>query len=105
MDIIVNRFEQISDTKFIDVSKLKVRRVDKTPKVFGTYYVHHPINNSIQAEFLAYKKTTAGYILLPYKIVNSYCDASKDETYFYPDLAAASDFPYPFKCPVEAVRL
>lgn len=49
-------------------------------------------------------KTTAGYHLLPYKIVKPWCDFLNEDEYFYPEMAAVSDMEFPSPCPLPNVR-
>jgi hypothetical protein len=64
------------------------------------------LDNTYSAEIEAFVKQGGEYRMLPYKkSKRGVCDFYKDDTYFYPDLAAATDFPFPFECPVANVRL
>lgn len=103
-DVIVDRMEQLGSTKFVDASSLKVRRVDKDRQLFGKIIYKVSLDDSVTAEVLLYLKTTAGYVLMPYKISKPFCDFYNGDPYFYPELAAVSDYEVPCPCPFLNVR-
>lgn len=100
MDIILDRIEQFGPTEDADLFGLKVRKVGGERKLFGKWIYHRSFDDSYIAKVIAYKKTGAGWNLMPYKLEKPVCAFHNEETYYYQEFASVSDFDYPSPCPM-----
>lgn len=105
MELIIDRMKQHDDLTYVDITNWRIRRVGNERKIFGTQINKIPLGNDVTFELTASMKTGAGYFMLPYKLSKPICDLLANDTYFYPEWAAASDFEVPFTCPVVDVRI
>lgn len=104
MEIELQRTEQIGGDRdnFMDWSNYQVKKFNRTVRqLVGNMTYHVPVDNSYQLEGVIFAKQGGEYRRLPYRVpLNGYCDFMKDEPgYFYEELAAVSNLPYPFECP------
>lgn len=105
MEIEIQRVEQLSDGKLIDYSELKIKKVNKERKMVGNTTFHVDIDNEVIGSVLLFQKQGGEYRLMPYKMANKgICDFFNDDSIFYPEYSAVSDFPVPFPCPFKAGR-
>lgn len=65
VEIILDRIEQFGPTEDADLSGLKVRKVGGERKLFGKWIYHRSFDDSYIAKATAYKKTGAGWNLMP----------------------------------------
>jgi len=95
-------FKQVSETTYIDMTGLKVRRENKTRKIFGKIIYHSAFDNSHVVEMAAFKKQGGEYRLLPYKLApQNFCDFFNTPSFkpYFDELTETTDFPYPLPCP------
>lgn len=105
LEVQIQYLEQLDEPTYVDYSKLKVRKVNGTRKIFGNVTCHIPLDNTYLCEALVYIKQGGQYRLMPYKLPKKgVCDVHNEDKYFYPDLVAASDFPMPYPCPLPTVE-
>lgn len=95
--------KQLTDTKYGDVTGLKLRKIDGTRKLVGPWIYHFPINNSVIVHASMLQHTGAGYQVQPFKITKGFCDYHAMDLLDFQLLAANSDFPYPIPCPLPNV--
>lgn len=107
-EVEVRGFDQeIMNTKYFDVSGIKIRKApgSKLRKIFGNVSINVEVDNSFKTMIVAYVKQGGEYRRMPYKVANKgTCDFYNDDEYVYPELAAHSDLPLPFPCPLSPVR-
>lgn len=105
LEIDIQRIEQLSDKKYFDVSGLKIRKHNKTRKIYGNATLHIDLGNDVLPEIKAYKKSGGEYRLLPYKMPKTpFCEGINGDSYFYPEFAQTSSFPkQPVPCPMPKV--
>ena len=86
---------------------LKVKRVNKTTKgFFGTVAQLVVVDDTFLAGAVLSKKQGGEYRKLPYNFpLTKICDTLEKDIYVFPELAEASDMPYPLPCPVQPVKL
>lgn len=105
LELQIQKVEQVSNTSFVDYSTLKVKRVNRTRKLFGNLTYHLDMDNSYKESFKFYKKSGSGYQLLPYKLIEKpFCDFNRQDEFIYPDFAAALNLPEYMPCPLAKVR-
>lgn len=77
---------------FMDWSTIKVRKLNKTHHgLIGNLTHRVPLDNSYEGQLTIFIKQGGEYRKLPYRLPKkNYCDYIKDDTYFYPELAASS---------------
>lgn len=83
----------------------KVKKVNKTRSIFGSFFYHVPFGNDIKVEIKTLKKQGGEYRYLPYTLLpGPFCDILGSDKYLYPDIAKHSDFPEDIKsnCPLPA---
>lgn len=106
MEIDLQRVEQLNELTYVDYSKLFIRKVNRTRKMFGNVTVHVPLDNNDIAEVAFYVKQAGEYRLMPYRLPKKgICDFLKEDKYLYPELTEYSSFPLPAPCPYPAVSL
>lgn len=103
-EVEIQYIEQLDDKKFADISKLKVRKVDKIRRVYGQVEFKISLDNSNTVEIIAFKKQGGEYRRLPYRIPSGrFCDfyeeGSQGDVMFYQHMANLSTLPYPAPCP------
>lgn len=103
VEIILDRIEQFGPTEDVELSGLKVRKEDGVRKLFGKWVYHRSFDDSYIVKVAAYKKTGAGWNLLPYKLEKPVCTFYNEDTYYYKEFASFSDFEYPSPCPLPNV--
>lgn len=106
LEIDLQKIEQIGETKYLDCSALKIRKENKTRKVFGNLTLHHDLGNDVLVESQIFKKSGSGYQLMPYRLPKKpFCDAVNQGKYIYPEIAEMSSFPSPpISCPMPKVN-
>lgn len=108
LELDIQRFEQLSDAKYVDISGLKIRKHNKTRKVYGNVTMHFDwAGNEVLGEIRAFKKSGGEYRLLPYKLPRTpVCKALNEDIYFYPEMTEMSSFPKkPISCPQPKVNI
>jgi hypothetical protein len=85
IDIQFDRIDIIfQDEKFVDFSKLKVRKVNKTRALIGEFTYKIPMGNDIMIEGRLYKKQGGEYRLMPYRAPRKpYCEANIDDRKYF----------------------
>lgn len=64
------------------------------------------VDDTFLAGAILSKKQGGEYRMLPYNIpLTKMCDTLEKDIYIFPELAEASDMPYPISCPVQPVNL
>lgn len=102
----IQYFEQLHGTENFDCSSFKIRKQNKTRKVYGTVIMHMPLDNSVMVRFEAFKKQGGEYRKLPYRLPPMpQCETTKGNNTYYEDLSKVSDFPYPAPCPFPIVSV
>jgi len=99
---------QSSDTKYMDLTGVKIRKVNKTRKLFGQISYNQMFDDSVTLKFLLYKKQGGEYRLMPYKLApQPYCEfmASSMNKQFYEEMAEYSTYPVPARCPFGNVSI
>lgn len=106
IEIDIQKFDQRSGECLVDSTGLKIRKENKTRKIFGKVVILQDVGNDVIAEIKLFKKSGSGYQLLPYRIPpKPFCDTINKGSYLYPEIAAMSDFPeQPIPCPLPKVR-
>lgn len=67
--------KQIGDTEFIDATTLKLKKENKTKKVFGKMTFKQFFDNTHFIEATTYKQQGGEYRLMPYKLhPQPFCD-------------------------------
>lgn len=106
MEIEIQHIEQLGGHDHIDYSKLKVRKVNRTRLIFGNATHYFPVDNNVKVQILAFIKQGGEYRQMPYKIPEkNLCDFYNEDQYFYPQFAAATDYPLPYPCPLPPVNI
>jgi hypothetical protein len=104
LEIEVQTIEQLSDTKLIDYTGLKVRKSGGRRRIEGKGHIITEIDNTFIAKIVAYKKQGGGYRIMPYKLPEkAFCDFHSDDEFFYPEFAKYTDFTDPLTCPLPKV--
>jgi hypothetical protein len=99
-------FKQISGAEFIDMSELKVKKLNKTHRgLIGSFTVKSSeIDNSVKVKAKLLKKQGGEYRLMPYNLpMKNICDFFNEDIVIVPELAKYSDIPQPVSCPLPAV--
>lgn len=103
MDLDIQRTEQLNEPTYVDFTKVYLRKVNKTRKMFGNVTLNIPIDNTFYAYGQLFRKQGGEYRLMPFRIPKmALCDFVSDEKLYYPELCEYSDFEDPFKCPLQA---
>ena len=86
--------------------EVKVKKINKTTRgIFGTVVQHVEIDDTFLAGAFLSKKQGGEYRMLPYNFpLTKICDTLEKDIYVFPELAEASDMPYPLPCPVQPVN-
>lgn len=89
----------------INIGDLKVKKINRTTRgIFGTIIYHVSVDDSFLLEAIISIKQGGEYRRMPFKLAKKgCCSALQDDEIIYPDLAAASDFPEQFPCPLPKV--
>lgn len=103
VELILEKFDQVGTTDYVDVTTMKVRRNGKSRQLFGKLIYKQPINDSVQVKLSAYMKTGSGWNLLPYKIDKPACAFFSGDQYFYPEIVKKSNLPPKLPCPIPTV--
>lgn len=92
---------------FLDGSGIKVKKVNRTTRgLVGNITYHVPLDDSYFVESQFYKKQGGEYRLMPYKTPSTgFCNAVKNDIYFYPELVKFSNYPMPLPCPLTPVSI
>lgn len=101
----LQKFEQVeADIRFFDWSELKLKKENRTRKLFGQMKYFVPADNSFQVEMTSFTKQGGEYRKLPFRVARkNLCDFYQNSKNFYHELAAVSDLPMPFVCPLANV--
>lgn len=103
-DVEIQRFEQYSDTTYADYRSLKVRKNNKTRKLYGNITINKPFDNKFTVSMVTFTKQGGEYRMLPYKLPEKqFCDFFNEDDLFYPELTEYSDFTNPIRCPLPVV--
>lgn len=93
-------FKQISGEEFVDLTGLKVKKVNKERKVFGKVIFHQFFDDSVTLAVEAYVKQGGEYRLMPFKPqAQGVCSYTKHHKQYYDEVVEYSDFPDPAPCP------
>lgn len=104
MEIDLQRTEQLSEATYIDFTKIFIRKVNKTRKLFGNVTYHVSLDNNDITEVNSYVKQAGEYRLMSYRLPKKgWCDFIKGDPYLYQELTGSSSFPFPPPCPFPAV--
>jgi hypothetical protein len=112
----LNRFEvkleqvvQLSDTKFVDCTNLKVYEVlepsgkEKKSKIVGNITINQKLDESSRVVVKVFRKQASEYRLLPFSFEENLCDHFRDDVYYFKEFCRASWFSKPLRCPIEPV--
>ena len=89
---------------FLDWTKLKSKKVNKTRQMVGSLIYHTDIDNSYLIETAVFKKQGGEYRLMPYKLPKKgFCDFIASDELFVKDLVEYTNFTYPVPCPLVKV--
>lgn len=103
----MDRFEEIyANESYVDFSKLKVRRVNKTRAIIGEVEFKQLLGNDVLVDIKIYKKQGGEYRKMPYEILHQpFCDFYGNDIYIYHEVAKDSDLPADLKknCPLKPV--
>jgi hypothetical protein len=90
------------DKSIVDLTYLKIRKINKTRMIIGNITVNTPIDDSFIMGVLAFVKQGNEYRKMPYRIPpKKMCQFIKDDDYFYEELTQKSSLPMPAPCPFE----
>lgn len=96
------------DDSFADLTKLRVKRVDRVRCLTGPITFFKEITNDITCEVLLFKKQGGEYRQTPFKLPSKgFCDFYTNETYVVPEFKKyCADCPKQedHVCPWKAVR-
>ena len=103
MDLEVESMKQVFGDvdNFVDWTKLKTRRVNKTRQIVGSLMYHTEVDNSYLIETALFQKQGGEYRLTPYKMPKKrFCDFLAADEFFVDDLVKHSNFSDPITCPI-----
>lgn len=99
--------EQVESDKenCVDWSDLRVKKLNKTFRgIVGTTIFNVEFGNEFFLSGTAYVKQGGEYRMMPFKLPEiPFCDIVRDDFYYYDAIAAQSDLPQPFSCPMPKV--
>jgi len=84
-----------NDTKFLNVDKLRVKKVNRTHHlIVGETTIHVPLDNSYLIGCHLYQKAGNDYKLMPYKLPRKpFCHGIQSDIIFTPEFIKTSDLP------------
>jgi hypothetical protein len=92
--------KQTSNTTYLDYTKLKIRKINKTRMIVGEMTVNREIDNTFLGQASIYVKQGNEYRLMPYRLPpKGFCDTHNEDIYFFPQVVEASDWTLPLPCP------
>lgn len=104
-------YEQISDTKYVDKTSLRLKRVKNSRGLFGNATYHIDLDNTILVKITAAKKNeqTGEYEVSPFSLPNvGFCKFHSKtvmgEKAYY-EISSTTDFPADFQCPFKKVNI
>jgi hypothetical protein len=90
----------------VDYSAIKLKRVNKTRLFFGKIIHHVALEDSYSVSATIEKKQGGEYRLMMYKFkLTAVCSFFQKDENVYPEIAKSSDYEYPMKCPIKAVKI
>ncbi|KAL7037961.1 hypothetical protein ACKWTF_009418 [Chironomus riparius] len=93
-ELILDRFELLTESPEIADWHIRVRKVNKTRALVGFISIYEPFGNNFLTEYKVLKKQGGEYRYLPYSVPRSpICDFFEKDPYFYQYFANHSDFP------------
>lgn len=102
LDLQFLEIRQLSDSKWMDATGLKIKKINKTRKLFGPIIYNVDFDNTYTVQFLAMKKQGGQYQMMPYQLMQQgFCDFfhSPINKPFVDELFDATDLPNPLPCP------
>jgi hypothetical protein len=103
-------FEQISDTKYIDKTSVRMKRVKNIRGLFGNASYKVDLDNSVLVKITAMKKNeqTGEFEAYPFSLPNiGFCrfvtEFMGEKAYY--EISSTTDFPEKFQCPMKKVRI
>jgi hypothetical protein len=88
------------------VTDVKVRKINKKRGFHGIVILNENVDNSFEQEMTMWKKQGGEYREMPFSIPKKdMCKFYGEDKTSYEDFANASDFPYPFECPLLKVKM
>lgn len=104
-ELTLERAEQLSDTALMDVTGLKIRKVEKDRKMFGNFTYNLDIDNSYKIALENFVKQGNEYRKSPYRVLDkNYCDFIAEDEFYFNELCEVSDFKNPPECPHKKVK-
>jgi hypothetical protein len=107
IDVEVREVKQISGKKFVDLTNLKVKKLNKTTRgIVGHFTVKAAdLGNNMQVAIQFWKKQGGEYRQLPYRLPSkNLCDYFNEDDIFMPEILKVSNVSSPLPCPVPQVR-
>jgi hypothetical protein len=98
-EVTIKDFEPMvkGDTKYINIDKLKIKRVNRTHPhvIIGELEVFEDLGNDVEVFGQLHKQQGYEYRPTPFKVKYQYCDFIANEKVFYPTVLPYSDFVQP----------
>lgn len=91
MEVALTRTQQLNEPKDIDYTKLYVRKVNKTRRLYGNIMYDIAVDNSFMSEMLIYMKQGGQYRLMPYRM---------QKKAFVTEMCQYSTWKFSFECPL-----
>lgn len=80
----------------MNIDGLRVKKIRKQHMVTGAVEYFHDFGNDYNFMIEMYKSAGNDYKRMPYKVgPKPWCEVFSEDTFFYEDVKAASDFPEP----------
>lgn len=97
--------QTIFDPDYVDARDIKVKKMNRTTRgVFGNLISFVPLDDSYAIDINVFIKQGGQYKKIPFKPpTKTLCKFLMEDEYFYEELAAVSNYPFPFKCPLPIV--
>jgi hypothetical protein len=102
----LQKFEQTFTNGIADLSKIRVRRINRTKErgIFGICKINGPIDESYKYKITLYKKQGGQYRLMPYNFpLAEWCSAINNDPFIMPDIVKRSNMTLPIDCPISNV--
>jgi hypothetical protein len=102
----LREFKQVSGKEFLDMSGLRVRKINKTMRAaIGTMrMVKNVCDNEAIVEFHLYQKQGGEYRKTPYTFPpEAFCRFCDNDIYVWPKILKVLNFPSPMICPLPEV--
>jgi hypothetical protein len=107
IDVEVREIKQISGEKFVDLTNLKVKKLNKTTRgIVGHFVVKTAdVGKNMQVMVEVWQKQGGEYRKLPYRLPSkNLCDFFNEDVVFMPEILEVSNISLPLSCPVPQVR-